>query len=158
MIVPHSRNSNFIAMAPKKASSSEDAPVGLTDNELRFIKAVFDNMTQKPDANWDSVANDLGLKDAKCAKERFRQMSVRHKWNETAAAASSPRKGKNGALAPNGDAKVTKKPRTPKTPKKVKKEESESEEAEGGGGDSSTDLKSEEEEKLETTVEQDVGV
>jgi hypothetical protein len=147
-------------MPPKKASSSEDAPVGLTDNELRFIKAVFDNMTQKPDANWDNVANDLGLKDAKCAKERFRQMSVRHKWNETTAAASSPRKGKNSALAPNSDAKVTKKPRTrtPKTLKKVKKEESESEEADIDGQVSSTNVKSEDEDNLEPTVERDVDV
>ncbi|KAG5925261.1 hypothetical protein E4U61_000038 [Claviceps capensis] len=39
-------------------------------------------MAQKPDANWDRVATDLGLGPqecqliAKCAKECFRQMSV----------------------------------------------------------------------------------
>ncbi|KAG6031754.1 hypothetical protein E4U40_006899 [Claviceps sp. LM458 group G5] len=33
-------------------------------------------MAQKPAANWDRVATDLGIKDAKCAKERFRQISV----------------------------------------------------------------------------------
>ncbi|PFH60026.1 hypothetical protein XA68_11547 [Ophiocordyceps unilateralis] len=74
-------------MPPKKAAAANegDAPIGLTENELRFIKAVFDNMTQKPDANWDLVAHDLGLKDAKCAKERFRQMSVRHGWRDQPA-------------------------------------------------------------------------
>lgn len=40
-------------MAPKKSTTTSDGegPSGLTDGELRFIKAVFDNMTQKPDAN-----------------------------------------------------------------------------------------------------------
>lgn len=64
-------------------------------------------MTQKPDANWDIVATDLGLKDAKCAKERFRQMSVRHGWRDQTSATSSPRKS---------DGKVTK--RAPRTPTK----------------------------------------
>lgn len=111
-------------MAPKKSGAAEgnDTPMGLTENELRFIKAVFDNMTQKPDANWDNVAMALSLKDAKCAKERWRQMSVRHGWREGAAAAGSPRKG--GATA--GDAKVTKKPRTPR--KKAAKKDDDDEE------------------------------
>lgn len=102
---------------PAKKTTDGAAPTGLSENELRFIKAVFDNMTQKPDANWNQVAGDLGLKDAKCAKERFRQMSVRHGWREQGGA--SPRKTKaDGAAA---DSKVTKKPRTPR--KKAKKEE-----------------------------------
>ncbi|GAB0142671.1 hypothetical protein EsHS_00003211 [Epichloe bromicola] len=95
------------AKATPATSAEGEAPIGLTDSELRFIKAVFDNMTQKPDANWDSVATDLGLKDAKCAKERFRQMSVRHGWRDQASATSSPRKS---------DGKVTK--RAPRTPTK----------------------------------------
>lgn len=99
-------------MAPKKPGDVEN-PQGLNTNELRFIKAVFDNMTQKPDANWDRVAGDLGLKDAKCAKERFRQMSVRHGWREQ----PSPVKGKAGVAGGTG---VAKKQRT--TRKKVKKE------------------------------------
>ncbi|KAL7902529.1 hypothetical protein HDV63DRAFT_21402 [Trichoderma sp. SZMC 28014] len=116
-------------MPPKKATGSEPSTVsGLSENELRFIKAVFDNMTQKPDADWDKVAGDLGLKDAKCAKERFRQMSVRHGWrpNGQAGPGSSPSKGKKDVTGPSGDGKVTKKPRT-RTPKKAaaKKEESE---------------------------------
>lgn len=97
-------------MAPKKTAESE-APQGLNSNELRFIKAVFDNMTQKPDANWDKVAGDLGLKDAKCAKERFRQMSVRHGWRDQP---TSPTKTKAATGA------GVKKTRTPR--KKVKKE------------------------------------
>ncbi|KAF5026203.1 hypothetical protein F66182_1708 [Fusarium sp. NRRL 66182] len=108
-------------MPPKKSVTTEDGiPLGLTDGELRFIKAIFDNMTQKPDADWDEVAKTLSLKDAKCAKERFRQMSVRHGWRgENASSTASPRK--SGSAAASGD-KVTKKPRTPRK-KAVKKTE-----------------------------------
>ncbi|KAL6891517.1 hypothetical protein HDV57DRAFT_513901 [Trichoderma longibrachiatum] len=108
-------------MPPKKSDNGDGPAVGgLRDNELRFIKAVFDNMTQKPDANWTQVASDLGLKDAKCAKERFRQMSVRHGWRTTGQTTpgNSPSKAKKGdVLSPSGDGKVAKKPRV-RTPRK----------------------------------------
>lgn len=53
-------------------------------------------MTLKPGADWCKVAGDVGLKDAKCAKERFRQMSVRHGWRIGAqgTASNNPSKGK----------------------------------------------------------------
>ncbi|CAH0040938.1 unnamed protein product [Clonostachys solani] len=122
-------------MPAKKVTSGDgDAPQGLNSNEMKFIKAVFDNMTQKPDANWDNVAVDLGLKDAKCAKERFRQLSVRHGWREQAGATSGARKARPAAA--NGDSKVTKKPRTPRK-KKAMKEESDED-------DDKNDVKSEE--------------
>ncbi|KAJ4136023.1 hypothetical protein NW768_003631 [Fusarium equiseti] len=114
-------------MPTKKNSGEDGSPTGLTDGELRFIKAIFDNMTQKPDADWDAVAHTLSLKDAKCAKERFRQMSVRHGWRGDASAAASPRKSTSTAA---GD-KVTKKPRTPRKPaakKSAKKAEAEEDE------------------------------
>ncbi|KAG5926039.1 hypothetical protein E4U42_003702 [Claviceps africana] len=104
---------------PRKAKAATvdgEAPpmTGLSDTEMRFIKAVFDNMTQKPDANWDGVATDLGLKDAKCAKERFRQMSIRHGWRDQAGGNGTPRKG--GAMGSSGDGRVGK--RAPRTPSK----------------------------------------
>lgn len=113
-------------MPPKKTTTTEEgAPTGLTDGELRFIKAIFDNMTQKPDADWDAVATTLGLKDAKCAKERFRQMSVRHGWRDQSSggAAASPRK------AAAGD-KVTKKRATPRKKAAAKKAEKDEEDEE----------------------------
>ncbi|KAH7157060.1 hypothetical protein EDB81DRAFT_855037 [Dactylonectria macrodidyma] len=134
-------------MPAKKAASTATAegetPLGLTDGELRFIKAIFDNMTQKPDANWDAVAQNLSLKDAKCAKERFRQMSVRHGWREQGAVGSSPRKPKAaaGASASGSDAKVTKKPRTPRK-KAIKKDE-----------DTESDVKEDPEVKKEVKTE-----
>lgn len=116
-------------MPPKQATDG-DTPAALNASELRFIKAVFDNMTQKPDADWDQVASDLSLKDAKCAKERFRQMSVRHGWRGDSA--SSPRKGGGGGGNGGGGGRktagrVAKKAATPRK-KKVKVEEEEDEE------------------------------
>lgn len=137
-------------MPPKKATNAADGetPIGLTDGELRFIKAVFDNMTQKPDADWPSVATDLGLKDAKCAKERFRQMSVRHGWRDQsngAAASGSPRKPRAAAASVSGSPKVTKKRATPR--KKVKKDEDDDDE----GVKPEEDVKVEEDESDNST-------
>lgn len=96
-------------MPPKKAGGSDpDAPMALTDGDLRLIKAVFDNMTQKPDADWDCVAAALGLKDAKCAKERFRQMSVRHGWRDQGSSGAPSPSKRGAASAPSQEAKVTK--------------------------------------------------
>lgn len=101
---------------PRKKTTEGESSTGFTDGELRFIKAIFDNMNQKPDADWEAVARTLGLKDSKCTKERFRQMSIRHGWRDPATAAS-PRKAVS-------ESKVAKKPRTPRK-KAVKKDENE---------------------------------
>lgn len=53
----------------------------LTDSELRFVSALFESMSTLPEADWDNCADVLGLKDSKCAKERWRQISVRHGWS-----------------------------------------------------------------------------
>ncbi|KAI9903290.1 hypothetical protein N3K66_002642 [Trichothecium roseum] len=118
-------------MPPKQAADG-DTPAALNASELRFIKAVFDNMTQKPDADWDRVASDLSLKDAKCAKERFRQMSVRHGWRGDSA--SSPRKGGGGKGGGGGSGaarktagRVAKKAAAPRK-KKVKVEDEDEDE------------------------------
>lgn len=100
-------------MAPKTApDASAD---GLTPAENKFIKTMFDNMTTRPDADWNKVASDLGLKDAKCAKERFRQISNRHGWGSSAGSGTSPaKKGTAGG-------KVTKAPAGPRKPRAAKK-------------------------------------
>ena len=139
-------------MAPRKASTEgSEQPQSLTEGELRFIKAIFDNMTQKPDANWENVAQVLSLKDAKCAKERWRQMSVRHGWRE--GASGSVAGGVGGGAGGNGSpsktaagaGKVTKKPRAPR--KKAKKSDSEDEAAK-------TEVKSEENEEVKVSQEE----
>lgn len=84
--------------------ASENGESGLTATESRFVKALFENMSSKPDADWDQVAKAVELKDAKCAKERFRQICKRHDWYGGTA---SPKKADTtGASA---DGKVTKK-------------------------------------------------
>jgi len=114
-------------MPPKKAPASEEGSASglfsnMTEGEMKFIKAMFDNMTQRPDANWEKVATDLGLKDAKCAKERFRQMSVKHGWRDSSANGPSPKKARTPAKPKSTHTKVTK-PRTPrKSTKKFKSE------------------------------------
>ncbi|PHH71710.1 hypothetical protein CDD80_5048 [Ophiocordyceps camponoti-rufipedis] len=107
-------------MPPKEATAGAnegDTPQGMTNSELRFIKAVFDNMLNKPDANWDKVAQDMGLKNAKSAKERFRQMSIRHGWRDQQQP-GTPRKSTDGKVS------KVKKTRAPRK-KVVKAEEDE---------------------------------
>lgn len=86
---------------------------GLSAVELRFLKAMFENMNSKPDTDWDKVAVSTELKDAKCAKERFRQMSKRHNW---VGADTSPKKV--DPLGPSAGGKVAKK-RSPAKKKAV---------------------------------------
>lgn len=86
---------------------------GLSAVELRFLKAMFENMNSKPDTDWDKVAVSTELKDAKCAKERFRQMSKRHNW---VGADTSPKKA--DPLGPSAGGKVAKK-RSPAKKKAV---------------------------------------
>ncbi|SPO05748.1 uncharacterized protein DNG_08435 [Cephalotrichum gorgonifer] len=108
---------------------------GFSASEMRFIAAFFSNMQSKPDVDWDKVAIDAGLKGSRCARDRFRQILTKHKFN-SASPTASPRQGKKAgdeevaATAPaNTPAKVVKK-RAPR--KKAVKKNEEDEEDEGG--------------------------
>ena len=110
-------------MPPKKTSTDAEA-TGLTPAENKFIKTMFDNMKSRPDSDWDKVAAQMNLKDSKCAKERFRQISARYGWNTKTSSGDG-----------TSPSKVTKKPATgsgrKKTDtgvKKQKKEEADEEE------------------------------
>ncbi|ROT43544.1 hypothetical protein SODALDRAFT_319971 [Sodiomyces alkalinus F11] len=99
-------------------SSKANKPSGrklsqLTEKENEFIKAMFDNRTQRPDADWDKVADDLGLANAKCAKERFRQMSKKHGWGSGSEA--SPSKTRVSKPVSNQPRKARERPRKSKT-------------------------------------------
>ncbi|KAK0386489.1 hypothetical protein NLU13_6324 [Sarocladium strictum] len=76
-------------MAPRKVNDGDASAPGLTSAENKFIKTMFDNMKTRPDADWDKVAEQMSLKDAKCAKERFRQIAQRHGWNNKSESGSS---------------------------------------------------------------------
>jgi hypothetical protein len=101
-------------MPPRKSVSASVADnttaVSITDGEMNFIKALFDNMKERPDADWDKVAAAAELKNAKCAKERFRQMSVKHGWRLNSGD-GTPKKGST----PTKVSKI----RTPKSNKKT---------------------------------------
>lgn len=99
------------------SSDDQDTPKCLTlaAVEMSYIKAVFRHSRTRLAADWDKVAEEVNVKDAKCARERFRQISVKHSL--LGQEGGSPKKG--GAADSSG--KVTKK-RTPRV-KKVKKEE-----------------------------------
>ncbi|PHH65171.1 hypothetical protein CDD81_3302 [Ophiocordyceps australis] len=94
---------------PPKASASGGESSNLTEGEMRFIKALFDNLKSKPDADWDGIANDLGLKTPKYAKDRFRQMSKLHNWGECGSVSASP--SKRSAEEPTGPDSPIKKTR-----------------------------------------------
>ena len=118
-----------------------DAPQvkAFSASEMGYITAFFSNMETKPEVNWDKVAVDAGLKDGRCARDRFRQIMAKHNFQGGA----SPRKGKKGAEEGEGASptKVTK--RAPRK-KAVKKEEEggeEGEKEEGEEGEGSTPAK-----------------
>jgi len=109
-------------MPPKKianANANTEAAArslpALTQNEYSFIGSMLRHMNSRPDIDWDGVAQDCGLKDAKCTKERYRQMSVKHGWNNTA------KKPSDSQVIP------TKRVAKPRAPRKKAKKESESE-------------------------------
>lgn len=86
--------------------------------EMAYVKAVIRysrvNLTT---ADWEKVAEEVRVKDAKCARERFRQISVKHSFGS----GDSPQKPSAGG----SPCKVTK--RKGVRAKKLKKEEAEAE-------------------------------
>ncbi|KAF5618323.1 uncharacterized protein FTJAE_12254 [Fusarium tjaetaba] len=144
-------------MPPKKSADQDGSPIGLTDGELRFIKAIFDNMTQKPDADWDAVANTVSLKDAKCAKERFRQMSVRHGWrSDGAGAGPSPRKPSASTSSPRKSPAAVRKPRKTTTARSPSKKSSKkADEDDEDDKEVKEEAQSEEKKEIKSEVEDD---
>lgn len=99
-------------------------------SEMRFMTAFFTNMKSKPEVDWDQVAIDATLKDARCARDRFRQILAKHNCAVSSSATASPRKKKAGGEEGEGGtlSKVTK--RAPRK-KAVKKQEEGDGEEEG---------------------------
>ncbi|KAK0634761.1 hypothetical protein B0T17DRAFT_649896 [Bombardia bombarda] len=111
--IPNHRIENLRHNAPKGtkkavakgAAEGTDVPSNLvtlkgkvpSDGEARFIYAMLENITVKPDTNWDNVSEMLGLKDAKCAKERWRQIRLKYELtNMEDGLAATPTKAKGG--------------------------------------------------------------
>lgn len=108
------------------ATEDKEAIKDFTPVELAFIKAVFRHSKARLNADWDKVAEEVSVKDAKCARERFRQISVKHSFSGQDA---SPRK-----VGVDSPGKVVKKRAA--RGKKVRKEKEE----EGTGGAEGGDM------------------
>ena len=95
----------------------------LTDGENRFLQAVLRSILGPINADWNLVAQEMKLKDGKCARERWRQIRGRHGW-KSASSTGEKKKVVRKQATPN---KATPTKATPKnTP--VKKEDVEDEE------------------------------
>ncbi|SPO05749.1 uncharacterized protein DNG_08436 [Cephalotrichum gorgonifer] len=110
-------------MATQDGESSKD----FTPTELAFIKAVFRHSKARMNADWDKVAEEVKVKDAKCAKERFRQISVKHAFGS--APDSSPQKASVDTID-SSPTKVTKK----RAPRKKKANVKDDGATDGGSG------------------------
>lgn len=86
----------FRVMSIKYGWQGKDAPekpAQATVGDARFVKAVFDAMSGRPDANWEQVAVDYGCKDKKQAMEKYRVMAIKFNWPRGPVASSSRAKG-----------------------------------------------------------------
>ncbi|KAI1506293.1 hypothetical protein F5X99DRAFT_426357 [Biscogniauxia marginata] len=64
-----------------QANGTEDGnAITLTPGDIKLLNAIFANATSKPDVNWEACASDLGMKNAKVAKDRFNQVIKKHNW------------------------------------------------------------------------------
>ncbi|KAI9053822.1 hypothetical protein LZ554_002770 [Drepanopeziza brunnea f. sp. 'monogermtubi'] len=113
-----------------------------TEKEAFFFLTILSCMTNKPEVNWDLVAERAGYSNASCAKVRFGQIkkAIGYKNDGTHPittpvkdrAAGKKVKNEIGSGTNVNPGKVTKK-RSPKKPKAVKLErELEAEEGDNG--------------------------
>ena len=72
----------------------------LNEHEQRLVHAVLSSMPKRPEVDWEKVARLLKLKDGKCARERWRQVSSKHAWaGSTAKESNTPAAGPVAASA-----------------------------------------------------------
>ncbi|KAM7222044.1 hypothetical protein V8F06_002549 [Rhypophila decipiens] len=65
-----------------------------SDGDTRFFMAMIGNLITKPDVNWEEVAQTMGLKDVKCTKERWRQITKKYEFEYQESATATPAKGR----------------------------------------------------------------
>ncbi|KAM7209535.1 hypothetical protein V8F20_000273 [Naviculisporaceae sp. PSN 640] len=120
-----------------------------SEGDQRFFLAMIANLVSKPDVNWEGVAKAMGLKDTKCTKERWRQITKKYELElQEAATPATPaakrgrkpattntggenenaEEGSEGDAAPATPAKRGRKPAAIKT-------DAENENADSGEGD-----------------------
>lgn len=94
-------------------------PASLSDT--KFFFTVLENLTSKPDANWQAVADAMGYKDIKCTKERWRQIMNKYElvYPDSPAPAAKGR-GKKVTAATTDDPDPEPAAPKPKTPRSKK--------------------------------------
>lgn len=89
---------NSQKQAVSRISSFPDAVLtfflvmSLTESEMRFLQAVIESTSGPINADWNQVAEIMKLKDGKCARERWRQISVRKGWKTTSGKTGEKKK------------------------------------------------------------------
>lgn len=81
--------------------------MSLTDAEARFLQAVIESTMGPINADWDNVAKIMKLKDGKCARERWRQISARRGWKTAKTSATGEKKKTVRAAAKKAASKKT---------------------------------------------------
>ncbi|KAI1852666.1 hypothetical protein JX266_002207 [Neoarthrinium moseri] len=74
------------------ATGSDGSAVTLTEAEIKLMSVVLklSGPGSKPNPNWDTVATEMGLKDNKSSRERFRQVCKKQGWFEAEEAPVTP--------------------------------------------------------------------
>ncbi len=74
------------------AGTGSDTKV-MNDKDMKFIKAILGNMSDRPEVDWEMAASDYGdVKNKKQAQEKYRVMSIKYGWGVAVAAVGSPAK------------------------------------------------------------------
>ncbi len=131
-------------------AESTGAQSGFTPGEMELAVACFSTLVSKPELDWDKLAVNLKMKDAKSAVRRFNKFYAKHgpaAQQSTSSSPDTPKRadngsgkaergsgragkgpGNDGGPVPDAATKVVKKraPRKPKV-KVEKKEEDENE-------------------------------
>lgn len=125
LTTPHPPKPHQALTMPPKAAPAEGATSGpvingqaLTFQETKVVCAILENLTTKVDANWEKVAESLGQKNAKSAREAWRLLRKKCDLNldglpDGAAAGAASTSAKKAvpaaaaAVAENGEVGVT---------------------------------------------------
>lgn len=87
-------------MSLASTASGSSSPE-ITAPDAKFIRALFDNMSYKPDVNWDNVVSEYGLvKNIKQAKEKYRVMAWKYSWAQKPGKATPSKQPKTTATPP----------------------------------------------------------
>ncbi|KAI9828888.1 MAG: hypothetical protein M1819_006503 [Sarea resinae] len=97
------------------ASSGPQQP-SMQDGQ--FMLSVIRNMKNKPDIDFEAVANELGYKNGSTASVRFGQIKRKLGYDKTAEGSTAASAKSGISSSPSGSPSKVVKPRKPVTPRK----------------------------------------